>query len=153
MKKIMAILLFFIFANFGFVPVWAASNTKNILEIKVEKDTVSNLKSAVSVFEGEYSNFCKDFSESKICCEEFSEAKGCSKKKEFSQYANSVAIRDAKFDDKNEKFFDIIYGFWDELTAFQETRDKDKKAILSKRQNALISQIVALKNKINLDEL
>ncbi len=138
MKKILAILLFFMFTNSFFVGAFAGSDVKTVLKLNVSDSSVPNLVKAVKKFKSEYVNFCKDFGEVEIC-------KGKPEEKFSSNYKNSELLGKIKdtneFKKDAEKSFGYIVGFYDELTRFIAERDKLEK-IRSDEINSQIAKLI-----------
>ena len=137
MKKFVATLLFFIFANSFFAGAFASSISGETLNLKVDSQTVKNLHSAVDVFEKTYNDFC-DGRTIALCQEKFSGA-----------FPNSAELKRTNYDEKNAKrFFELIAGFYNDLQNF----NSEKNTIGSKEKDDLRAQIMAKKAK-RLSEL
>ena len=139
MKKFVATLLFFIFANSFFASVFASSNTKNLLELKVNRETVENLNKAGSLFENEYKKFCD-------------EKKAPERMKNYpcrdgfeKTFENSKKIQSIKFEEKNaNEFFKVIAGFYEDLKKF----DVEEHKIPSSEKISRIEKILREENEI-----
>ncbi|MBP3615739.1 MAG: hypothetical protein J6J27_02395 [Alphaproteobacteria bacterium] len=147
MKKIVATLLFFIFANSFFAPVFSASNVVKEMSLNITDEAFSELKRAAEFFKKQVDSLCQIKKDADIC------------KNGIPNIPNTQNILNKSFskDKKNEtdfqkKFFEVVVGFYDELQKYKtdlETLHSETEIAVKTQQLLVKSTIGKLIEKLN----
>ena len=135
MKKIVATLLFFIFANSFFAPVFSASNVVKQMSLNITDSAFDNLKSAAKFFkEKEFDSLCRVKKDADICKNGIPNTQNI---------LNKSFSKDKKNDTEfQKKFFEVVVGFYNELNDYKISLNK----INSETQSAVeVEQILVRK--------
>ena len=141
MKKIVATLLFFIFANSFFAPVFSASNVVKQMSLNITDEAFSELKRAAGFFKEQVDFLCRGKKDKKdadipdIC------KNGIPNTQNILNNFSKDKKNDTKF---QEEFFDIIVGFYNELNDYKILLDK----INSETENDVKTQQLLVKGII-----
>ena len=137
MKKFLVALLFILFANSFVAPVFADSNVKKVVKLKVDSSTETNLKKAGIAFEKEYNDFCKSFKETDLCKAGFSK-----------KYPKSSEIKTVKYNaERPEEFFNLVVAFYNELNTFTADRETETAKMNQQKQGSIDELLVNLAEK------
>lgn len=152
MKKIVATLLFFIFANSFFAPVFSASNVVKQMSLNITDSSFDNLESAAKFFKKQVDFLCsgkkdkKDADIPDIC------KNGIPNIPNTQDILNNFS-KDKKNDtDFQKKFFEVVVGFYNELNSYKISLNKinSETEIAVKTQQLLVkSTIGKLIKKLN----
>ena len=158
MKKIVATLLFFIFANSFFAPVFSASNVVKQMSLNITDSAFDNLKSAAKFFKEQVDFLCgvekdKD-ADIKKDTDIKKDADICKKGIPNTQDILKESFsKDKKNDtDFQKKFFEVVVGFYNELNDYKISLNKinSETEIAVKTQQLLVkSTIGKLIEKLN----
>ncbi len=141
MKKFLVALLFFFFANSIVAPVFADSNVKKIVKLKVDSSTEKSLGRAGKAFEDEYLKFCKDFKDKnlELCKDGFSQ-----------KYPNSSKIKTVEYNaEKPEEFFNLVVEFYKELQEFAASKDSELTKLNEQAKNDIQDLLKTIAEKRN----